>query len=219
MKIILENNCESVALACQFLREGKVVAFATDTVYGIAVDATNERAVDGLYLIKKRDVKKPIAVFVKNLKIAEQIFCFDKIAKKIAEKFLPGSLTLVLKQRSDSHIKIAKNLNCDAQNFLGFRIVDCDFIARLMAEFDGILAVTSANPSGLESAIRASEVEKYFANSGLSLIVDGGNLSPKNISTVVKIVDQKIEILRHGVVSELLIKQALDHESFQKSAG
>lgn len=206
MKIIPENNSEVLALACKFLREGKVISFATDTVYGIAVDATNESAVELLYSLKKRDAKKPIAIFVKDIETAENIFYFDDLAKKIATKFFPGSLTLVLKQKPESITEIAKNLNSDAQNFLGFRIVECDFVKKLMSEFGGILAVTSANLAGEESAISAKEVEKYFANSNLDLIIDGGILEQKNISTVVKIVDQKIEILRHGVIKESLIK-------------
>lgn len=216
MKIISENSENAVALACEMLRQGQVISFATDTVYGVAVDATNEKAVEKLYEAKKRDAKKPVAIFVKDILAAEKIFYFDEKAKKIAAKFFPGALTLVLKQRYDVH-KIAKNLNCEAQNFLGFRIVDRNFITKLMAEFDGILAVTSANLSGLEPANSAAQIKEHFANSSLSLIVDGGELSPKGVSTVVKVYDQKVEILRHGVISELLIKQALQHESSEKS--
>ncbi|NBV06355.1 MAG: threonylcarbamoyl-AMP synthase [Proteobacteria bacterium] len=205
MKIIAQNNPQSIDLACKFLRSGKAISFATDTVYGIGVDACNEKAVELLYLLKKRDPKKPIAIFVKDIATAKDIFDFDETAEKISKKFLPGSLTLVLKQKSQTKIKIAKNLNLDAENFLGFRIVDCDFVKKLIAAFDGVLAVTSANPSGLEPASKATEVEKYFVNSDLDLIIDGGNLTPKNISTVVKVAGKKIEILRHGAILESLI--------------
>lgn len=206
MKVILENNKEALKLAVAYLREGKVISFATDTVYGIAADAENERAVECLYNLKKRDHQKPIAVFVKDIKAAEDIFYFDDISKKIAAKFLPGGLTLVLKQRPESLHKIAKNLNSDAKNFLGFRIVDRDFVKKLLAEFDGILAVTSANQAGEEPAVKAKEVADYFLNSDLDLVIDGGDLVQKNISTVVKVFDQKIEILRHGAIAESLIK-------------
>ncbi len=206
MKIVPENSDEVLALACKFLRAGKAISFATDTVYGIAVDATNESAVELLYSLKKRDTKKPIAIFVKDIETAESIFYFDDLAKKIAARFLPGSLTLVLKQRQKSVIKIARNLNSNVQNFLGFRIVDSDFVKKLMAEFDGILAVTSANLAGEEAATNAKEVEKYFANSNLDLVVDGGILAQKNISTVIKIADKQVEILRHGAIKESIIK-------------
>lgn len=210
MKIISENNHESIATSCEFLRAGKVISFATDTVYGLAVDAANERAVERLYNLKKRDLKKPIAIFLRDIKTAEKIFYFDKIAKKIADRFLPGALTLVLKQKVQSDIKIAANLNCDAENFLGFRIINRDFIEKLLAEFDGVIAVTSANKSGQEAATNSENIKKYFADCDLDLIVDGGDLAQKNISTVVKIVDEKITILRHGVISESLIKQTVN---------
>ena len=81
MKIMPENNSEVLALSCKFLREGKVISFATDTVYGIAVDAKNESAVELLYSLKKRDAKKPIAIFVKDIETAENIFYFDSLNK------------------------------------------------------------------------------------------------------------------------------------------
>ena len=209
MKIISENNPESIAIACEFLRSGKVISFASDTVYGLAVDAANEKAVELLYNLKKRDLKKPIAIFLRDKKTAEKIFYFDEIAKKLADKFLPGAVTLVLKQKAQSAIKIAENLNHDAENFLGFRIIDRDFVEKLMAEFGGILAVTSANKSGEEPATSAKEIKKYFADCDLDLIIDGGDLSQKNISTVIKIADQKITILRHGAILESLIKKTV----------
>ncbi len=209
MKIISENNCDAVTLACQYLREGKVVSFATDTVYGMAVNAADTKAVERLYSLKKRDLKKPIAVFVKDLETAEKIFCFDEISKKLAAKFLPGSLTLVLQQRPDSLIKIADNLT-SAENFLGFRIVNHDFVQNLMRAFDGVLAVSSANISRDEPAIDAQAVQDYFANVDLDLLIDGGRSVQKTASTVVKISDKKVEILRHGAIAESLIKISLD---------
>lgn len=209
MKIVPENNPNAISLACQMLRQGEVISFATDTVYGFAVDASNEKAVEKLYALKNRDAKKPVAIFVKDISDAKKIFHFEDSAKKIAEKFLPGALTLVLQQNNSDFCQIAKNLNREAENFLGFRIVNRDFIMKLMAEFSGILAVTSANLSGAEPANNSAQIEKYFANSNLSLIVDGGELSSKAVSTVVKVIDNKIEILRHGAISELLIKQVL----------
>ena len=208
MKIISENNSDSVTLACQYLLEGKIISFPTDTVYGIAVDASNTKAVDRLYDLKKRDTTKPIAIFVKDLKEAENIFSFDEISQKLAAKFLPGSLTLVLKKKKNCSIKISEKLS-DAENFLGFRIINHDFVKNLMEAFDGVLAVSSANISGGKPATSAKEVENYFANSDLELLIDGGISIQKNASTVVKIFDKKIEILRHGAVEESSIKLSL----------
>lgn len=198
MKIIAENDENAVDLACDFLRAGKIISFATDTVYGIAVDASNSQAIQKLYEIKNRDEKKPIAIFVKDLAAAKKIFDFDEVAQKIAEEFLPGSLTLVLKTKAQALSNLAANLNQNSDNFLGFRIVDNFFIKKLLEKFAGNLAVTSANKSGETAAISASDVQKYFQNSSLDLLIDGGICQQKIASTVAKISDKKITILRLG---------------------
>ncbi len=205
MKIISENNSDAVALAKQFLQDGLLISFASDTVYGIACDASNSKAVESLYDLKNRDPKKPIAIFVKDLETAKEIFIFDELSEKIAQEFFPGALTLVLKTQPNIQIKISSDLNKNNE-FLGFRIVDRNFIKNLMANFDGVLAVTSANLAGQNPAASAKEVEKYFSNSKLDLLIDGGISQEKEASTVVKINNQKLEILRQGAISQSLIK-------------
>ena len=76
MIIISEKNPDSVNLAIKYLKQGKVIALPTDTVYGVAVDASNYKAVSNLYKIKNRDIKKPVAIFVRNILIAKKIFYF-----------------------------------------------------------------------------------------------------------------------------------------------
>jgi L-threonylcarbamoyladenylate synthase len=209
VKIISENNPNVINLACEALKNGEVIAFATDTVYGIACDAANRNAVKKLYDIKKRDEKKPIAIFVKNLAIAEEIFLFDELSKKIAQNFLPGSITLVLQKKIDSSIKLADNLN-PQDNSLGFRIVDRKFIAELMSNFAGVLAVSSANLSNQNPALTAKDVEKYFLNSTLKLIVDGNCKKNAEVSTVIKVANKKIEILRFGAIKQKSIDLILN---------
>ena len=205
MKIISENSSDAVLLATQFLQDGLLISFATDTVYGIACDASNSKAVDRLYNLKNRDPQKPIAIFVKDLAAAEEIFIFDELSEKIAGEFLPGALTLVLKTRPHIQVKISPDLNRDNE-FLGFRIVDRDFIKNLMTNFNGVLAVTSANFSGQDPTFSAEEVEKYFSTSKLDLLIDGGISEKREASTVIKIKNQKIEILRQGAISQSITK-------------
>ncbi len=200
MQIISENEQQAVDLAISYLRQGKVIIFATDTVYGLAVDASNSKAVEDLYEIKKRDKIKPIAIFVKNLNAAKKIFYFDDLAKKIAKDFLPGELTLVLKTRLESKNILAKNLNKNNDEFLGFRFIDSGFTKKLFTKFDGYLAVTSANLSGFAPAENAKEMQKYFTDTKVKLLIDGGILQNKIPSTVAKITDNKIIILRQGNV-------------------
>jgi len=197
MKIIDEKNPKAAELASEFLRDGKIVAFATDTVYGIASDASNPKAVEKLYHLKKRDEKKPIAIFLPNLSAAKKIFIFDEISEKIAQEFLPGALTLILETNSNSSSLLAANLNQNNDNSLGFRIVDSFFVNKIFEKFNGFLAVSSANLSNHEPAKSAVEVEKYFPE--LDLLVCG-EISSKMPSTVAKISKGKITIIRQGSV-------------------
>jgi L-threonylcarbamoyladenylate synthase len=210
MKIILENNPDSAKIAADFLRQQKAISFATDTVYGIAVDATNLKAIEHLYAIKKRDKNKPITIFLKEESDIEKIFIFDKITKKIADKFLFDGLTLVLKKRHDSHdssTNLASNLNIN-DDFLGFRIVKNKFISELFKNFDYPLAVTSANISGFSAAISAEEIKSL----DIDLLIDGGICQKKIPSTVVKIIDNKVIILREGAINSQLIESLINSE-------
>lgn len=198
MRIIKESDKGAVRTACDFLREGKIISFASDTVYGLAVDASNSVAVEALYKIKKRDKKKPIAVFVENLVIAENFLIFDELSKEIARKFLPGNLTLVLKKEPEASSFLSPNLNQSSDQFLGFRIIDRKFVQILLHEFGGVLAVTSANPSGQKAAENAFEVKKYYKESALSLLIESDCFEKQVPSTVAKIFENKLTILRQG---------------------
>jgi L-threonylcarbamoyladenylate synthase len=196
VQIIKESNSLSVSRACKILRQGGVISFPTDTVYGLAADASNFEAVEKIFKLKTRDPKKPIAIFVKDLEAARKIFLFDELTEKFAKKFASQSLTLVLEMKANISDKLASNLNLNNEKFLGFRIVNHNFVKNLLADFDGILAVTSANPSGENAALSAEEVEKYFSNSNLDLLIDGGKSKNTVASTVIKINEGRADILR-----------------------
>ena len=197
MLVVNEKDPNAATLASEFLEAGKVISFSTDTVYALAADASNFKAVETLYRIKNRDPKKPIAIFVKDLEAAKKIFFFDKKAKEIAKKFLPGALTLVLQTRDEAFLYIASNLNQNSNNFLGFRVVDNFFVKELFKKFDGILAVTSANISGATAATNPDEIKNILPN--IDLLIKG-EISHQPSSTVAKIIDNKVIILRQGPV-------------------
>jgi len=199
MQIIKESDHNALELACDFLRAGKIISFACDTVYGIAVDAGNFKAVENLYKLKNRAKNKPIAIFLKDLEVAKKIFSFDKTSTEIAEKYLPGSLTLVLKTNVEALSNLASNLNQNDDGFLGFRITNYKFVQDLLEKFGGIIAVTSANLTNEKPAINAAEVEKYFND--LNLLIDGGTCEKKVASTVAKISNNQIQILRQGPIN------------------
>jgi L-threonylcarbamoyladenylate synthase len=193
MTIIIQQNNQAVDLAIKELLAQNIIAIPTDTVYGLAVDATNYEAVAKLYDIKKRQHNKPIAIFLPNLQEAKKIFSFSKLADKIAKKYLPGKLTIVLPIQNKA--KLAKNLNIN-NNTLGFRIVDSFFISKLFAKFDRPLAVTSANLSGSTTAVSAIEIEQQFSQ--LAIIIDNQQNLCNQASTIVEIIKNDFKIIRQG---------------------
>jgi L-threonylcarbamoyladenylate synthase len=197
MLIIDQYHQDAISLAIEKLKNGKVIAIPTDTVYGLAVDAKNFEAVENLYRLKKREKNKPLAIFLKNLEQIKKLFIIEDITKKLIEKYLPGKLTIVCKIKDKTDIKLAKNLNEIDDDFLGFRVVDSFFIKKLFNEFDVILAVTSANISGNKVANSPSEIIKIFPQ--IELIISG-DLLENSASTVVKVNNSQIEIIRSGAI-------------------
>lgn len=197
MLVINENTLESVKMACQFLREGKVIAIPTDTVYGLAVDATNPQAVNHLYQVKKRAINKPIAIFLKDKNQIKKIFTDNNLLDKISEEYLPGKLTIVSKLRDDPQINLANNLNLNDQNYLGFRIVESFFVKKLFEEFNSVLAVSSANLSGQKVAISADEIVDNFDD--IDLVISGKILD-NQASTVIKIEGDNYSVIRQGQI-------------------
>ena len=195
MLVIDEKKSNAVDVAIDFLQKGKVISFATDTVYGVAVDATNPKAVEGLYKLKKRDKNKPIAIFLKNLESAKKLFIFNDLASEVVEKYMPGDITAILKTSDYAKKILAKNLNNNDNNFIGFRIIDSYFVQKLFEKYNGILAVSSANEASQNPCISASLVKKNLKN--LDLLIAGKKTS-KISSTIVKIVDNELTLIRQG---------------------
>jgi L-threonylcarbamoyladenylate synthase len=195
MLVIDEKKSNAVDVAIDFLQKGKVICFATDTVYGVAVDATNSKAVDGLYKLKNREKNKPIAIFLKNLESAKKLFMFNDLASEIVEKYMPGDITVILKTTDFAKKILAKNLNNNDNNFIGFRIIDSYFVQKLFEKYNGILAVSSANEASQNPCISASLVKKNLKNLDLLIV---GKKTSKISSTIVKIVDNELTLIRQG---------------------
>ncbi|NBX52546.1 MAG: threonylcarbamoyl-AMP synthase [Proteobacteria bacterium] len=195
MQVIDQKDISAVDVAISFLKQGKVICFATDTVYGLAVDATNARAVDNLYRLKNRNKNKPIAVFLSNKTQVSKFFKTSYVADLIINKYTPGAITIILETTKYAQKKLAKNLNNNHNKFIGFRIVDSFFIRKLFAKYDGILAVSSANKSNEEACSSPQAIKKNLKD--LDLLICGKKTS-KISSTIVKIQSEKISIVRQG---------------------
>jgi len=170
MPEILTPSPECLKTAISTIKSGRIVALATDTLYGIACDATNDSAVKKLYKIKERDSDKPISISVSNTKIMKNYVKTNKTHEKLIENLLPGPFTFIFPLQTCS--KLSKLLNPNADN-IGVRIPDNDFILKLTEETGVPLALTSANLSGEKSPLLVSDFEEIWEK--IDVVVDSGS--------------------------------------------
>lgn len=179
------------------LKQGKVLAYATDTSYGFAVDAQNQQAVTKLYKVKGRDFKKPIHVVVPSIAYAKRIADFSLVAQKLAKKFWPGPLTLVLKVKD-------KKLNAltSGTNFIGLRMPNSNLALGLAKKLGRPITATSANLSGQPDSYSATTIIEQFQKQKFQpdIVINAGRLPKTKPSTVVKVDGKQLEILRKGPI-------------------
>jgi len=192
----LRVNCDSdgIDTTVKSIKEGKIVVFPTDTVYGIGCDPYNKEAVEKVYRIKNRKQGKlfPVLGFSKNK--LEKIANFNEKANKIAEKFWPGRLTLILSLK-DEKLKTSMNL----ENKVAVRIPNNSCALAILEQCNLIIG-TSANVSGMESFVDPDECEKNISD--YDVFVDGGKISSKGESTVIEISENEVVIHRKGSISK-----------------
>jgi len=197
----LEISCSDtdIQIAVKAVNDGAVVVFPTDTVYGLGCNPYNHEAVLSIYEIKKRKKTKPLPVIGYSKKELEKIAEFNPLEEKIAEKFWPGPITLILKVKD---AKIQKSLDLDEK--IAVRVPNNQCILALLKECK-LLVATSANISGTTTFNDPNECSKNL--SGYDLLMDGGIISSQGESTIVEIENNDIRILRKGHVSEEKIKE------------
>jgi L-threonylcarbamoyladenylate synthase len=181
----------------QSLNNGEVISFPTETVYGLGCDAINDNAVKKIYELKQRAYSKPLAIFFKNIQEAEKYLLFNKEAKILAKKFMPGEITLVLKRKKESNLSSFLNVNTDS---LGFRIPNHKLCLEILEKFGRPLCVTSANISDKETSVTSEDVKKYFGDK-IYIIESSGQKSSNQASTIIDLSGKKIEFVRQGSIS------------------
>lgn len=183
----------AIAEAAALIRAGECVAVPTETVYGLAADATESRAVAGIYAAKGRPSFNPLIVHVPDLAAAERIALFDARARDLAERFWPGPLTLVLPLRADSGIASLVTAGLDT---IAIRVPRHRAMQALLAASGKPLAAPSANASGSISPTRAEHVAKSLAGR-IPLVIDDG-ATPAGVESTIVMGDR---ILRPGPLS------------------
>jgi L-threonylcarbamoyladenylate synthase len=188
-----------IKIIARKINDGKIVVFPTDTVYGIGCDPYNEETIQLLYKIKKRKKIKPFPVIGYSKIELEKIAEFNTLEEKIAEKFWPGQVTMILKVRDE---KIRKSLCLDKK--IAVRVPNNQCVLKLLKQCK-LLVGTSANISGTTSFTDPNECSKNMT--GYDLLVDGGNISSQGESTIVEVQGNDIKIVRKGSISETELRK------------
>jgi L-threonylcarbamoyladenylate synthase len=191
--------------AGRLLREGALVAFPTETVYGLGADATNGRAVAGIFDAKGRPSFNPLIVHVPDPASAERIAVMTPLARKLSEAFWPGPLTLVMARRPEAGISDLVSAGLDT---LAVRVPAHPIAQALLAASACPLAAPSANRSGRVSPTIAQHVEDDLG-SRVSLILDGGATAHGLESTVLDVTGDHVALLRPGAISREAIEAVL----------
>lgn len=196
---VLEASPEAVTLAARVIRAGGLVAFPTETVYGLGADATNDRAVASIFDVKGRPQFNPLIIHVQDEIQAAEIAEFDERAQELAHKFWPGALTLVLKRKANSKVSLVATAGLDT---VAVRAPAHPVAQALLAEAGVPIAAPSANQSGYISPTHALHVLMQFKDGqGLNLIIDGGPCTVGVESTILDLTGQTPTLLRPGGVA------------------
>ncbi|MGI0007115.1 MAG: L-threonylcarbamoyladenylate synthase [Nitrosotalea sp.] len=190
--MILPCNDTGIKEAYETIQKGGIVVFPTDTVYGIGCDPRNQDAVNKIYKIKGREKTKQLPVLAYSKKDIANIAFFDEISEKIADKFWPGPITLILRVKDK---KIEETLNL--KDKIAVRVPNHPCVLALL-EKCRLLVGTSANFSGESSFSDSKEVASKF--SGYDILLDGGQITNSYESTIVEVVNNELKIVREGKI-------------------
>ncbi|MGB0723962.1 MAG: L-threonylcarbamoyladenylate synthase [Nitrosopumilus sp.] len=196
----MKVNCDNdgIKKVVEIFKNGGVIVFPTDTVYGIGCDPYNENALKKIYEIKSRDKIKSLPVLAYSIDIVKQIVMMDKLTEKIVEKYWPGPLTLILKLKDQ---KLKKSLNLEEK--IAIRIPNSECTLKLLKECN-LLVGTSANVSGDSSFTDPQKCIENLKN--YDAFVDGGTITSKGESTIIEIENEKIHVIREGALKKEDIK-------------
>ncbi|MFA6523732.1 MAG: L-threonylcarbamoyladenylate synthase [Candidatus Peribacteraceae bacterium] len=225
---LLKESDEAVRKALDVLRNGGVVAHATETCYGFACDLTNPAAVAKLFTVKQRPADQPVSTLFPSVEEVKKYAVWNDRAKELAKKYLPGPLTLILPLRSDAPCKLFLTQQQTTHNpsspatavssgqaskranervpanqlTIGIRVSSNSLAARLAQEFGKPLSTTSANLHSQPNPYSAQDIIAQFNGAGLrpDLILDSGTLPETPASTVIDLTENEGKRLREGLI-------------------
>ena len=210
MEIISNPTQVEIKKAAQALKDGHLVAFPTETVYGLGADATNEKAVSRVYSVKGRPTDHPLIVHISSInQLDKWAIDIPDYAIKLAKEFWPGPMTLILKRS-----EIAKDFITGGQENVGVRVPGHQAAQNLLKEFENLgglgVVAPSANRFGAVSPTKSNHVKEELGKALMSsdLIIDGGPSRIGIESTIVSCLDSEPVILRPGAITTQMVERA-----------
>lgn len=185
-------------IAADVLKNGGLIIYPTDTLYGLGANALNRKSVKKVYKVKGRKFKKPLSVAFNSLKQAQKYVTFNASSIKLARRLLPGPLTIIVPMKR----KFPKELT---RQKIGIRIPDNRIVFELLKMTKFPITATSANISSKKDPVTAEDAANQIGNK-VNLIIDGGRCKYSKPSTIVEIVDDYIRVIREGVLKKRLLK-------------
>lgn len=202
-KVIRSDNPESAKITSEVLKRGGVVVYPTETLYGIAVRALDKAAAEKVFEIKGRPKNMPIPILVKDISMAETVAEINDTAVKLAGKYWPGALSLIVKEKG-----LLPEVITAGTGKVAVRISANPFVTSLFGHFDEPITSTSANMSGGENITRFDDLEREFSGR-VDLIIDSGNIPASLGSTIVDVTVNPPKIARAGDIKEEEIMEQL----------
>ena len=208
MEIITNPTQDKIKKAAKALKDGHLVAFPTETVYGLGADATNEKAVSRIYSVKGRPIDHPLIVHISSFNFLDKwAIDIPEYAIKLARDFWPGPMTLILRRSN-----LAKDFVTGGQESIGLRVPDHLVAKELINEFEKLggygVAAPSANRFGAVSPTTADAVEEelgVFLQAN-DLILDGGHSNIGLESSIIDCTKDKPVVLRPGAITTQMIQ-------------
>jgi L-threonylcarbamoyladenylate synthase len=215
MEFISKCTADAISNAAKALKDGHLVAFPTETVYGLGADATNEKAVSRIYSVKGRPVGHPLIVHISSINKLEQWATdIPDYAIKLAREFWPGPMTLILPRT-----ELAKDFVTGGQNNVGLRVPAQPIALALLKKFEDFggqgVAAPSANRFGAVSPTTAEAVGEELGDylDSEDLVLDGGQCLVGIESTIIDCTGLAPRVLRLGAVTEEMIEQTLENKA------
>ena len=203
VRIVPESDGASGDEAVRVLRDGGLVCYPTDTVYGIGAAAGDDAAVRRLFAVKGRSLDKPLPLLLADVSDAARVAEVTPLAKALAGRFWPGALTIVMRKAVSY-----RSLALAGGDTVALRVPDHELVRRIVRALGEPITGTSANRSGTHAPSSAAEVA-FQMGEMVELIIDGGKPRTRLESTVIDITRNIPEIVREGAVSRGEVEEAL----------